>query len=474
MDGRRRRRAQGPQQEMLRRQMEAEQANKQAEPLREPPKAEQSERRRRRPQPTEAHSSAEAGNSGMNRAAEPARAKRMRARHRRPLPARLRLSGRRAWKTIKAKSRRARRTGKRALWTIGNWLSLLVVGLAVLVSCVWRLACAAADGAGRLVRRLVCAFGRTPKDRLRSAVSLGLACVAVFSACMAGSIVIRTIRTRRLNQALSAQFSAYEGDVWTQETGDTADDGQTPVVTPSPSAEPLDEATPVPADAEPTKAPPIVKSTVFHQVGGDALPNMEALYDQNRDLIAWLNIPDVIDLPVVYRDNDYYLKRDFYKQANDAGTIFLDEHHPFREKTQNLLLHGHNMKDGTMFGRLTQYLTDNTYIKNHPFINFSTLWRQEQYVIFAVLDVSLDPASEDFFNYFSYSTFNSDEEFSFFVRELQLRSEYAIPIDVQPSDALVMLSTCLEEDRLVIAARRIRQGETRSELRQAVHMAVRQ
>ena len=209
-------------------------------------------------------------------------------------------------------------------------------------------------------------------------------------------------------------------------------------------------------------------------MGGDALPEMEALYNENRDLVAWLNIPEVIDLPVVYKDNSYYLKRDFNKQKNTAGTIFLDENHPFKEKTQNLLLHGHNMKDGTMFGRLTQYIYDRTYIKNHPFINLSTLWRKEQYVIFAVLDVSLDPKNEKFFNYFTHATFSSDAEFTSYIRQLQLRSMFAIPIDVEPSDALLTLSTCLEENRLVIVARRLRPGETRQEMRDRIRTATRQ
>lgn len=207
--------------------------------------------------------------------------------------------------------------------------------------------------------------------------------------------------------------------------------------------------------------------------GGEPLKHMEALYEENRDLIGWLRMDEILDLPVMYRDNSYYLKRDFYKNKNESGTLFLDQNHKFSEWTQNLLLHGHNMKDGTMFGRLTQYL-NLSYMKNNPFVHYDTLWREEQYVIFAVLRVSLDVKNERFFNYFSYPTFASDAEFSAYIRRLQLRSEYAIPIDVLPSDALLTLSTCLDNDRLVIVCRRVRENETRSELRQAVRLAVRQ
>ena len=101
---------------------------------------------------------------------------------------------------------------------------------------------------------------------------------------------------------------------------------------------------------------------------------MEALYRDNRDLVGWLRMEGILDLPVVYKDNKYYLMHDFYKNKSAAGTLFLDENHPFRENAQNLLLHGHNMKDGTMFGRLVQYETNLQFLKNNPFIQYSTLW----------------------------------------------------------------------------------------------------
>lgn len=319
-------------------------------------------------------------------------------------------------------------------------------------------------------------------EQTQRLISAALVLVAAVSLWQISSILLRTFRTTRLNAQLSERYASMS-EASQEEDGGQEDEPAFAVYdgeeTPEPTAEPTPEPTAEPEvqeEIEPkaTPAPEMVRTTKFHHVGGDALPEMETLYNENRDLVAWLNIPEVIDLPVVYKDNSYYLKRDFYKQKNTAGTIFLDENHPFKEKTQNLLLHGHNMKDGTMFGRLTQYIYDRTYIKNHPFINLSTLWRKEQYVIFAVLDVSLDPKDEAFFNYFTHSTFSSDAEFTSYIRQLQLRSMFAIPIDVEPSDALLTLSTCLEENRLVIVARRLREGETRQEMRDRIHTATRQ
>ncbi|MBE5799844.1 MAG: class B sortase [Clostridiales bacterium] len=308
---------------------------------------------------------------------------------------------------------------------------------------------------------------------IHRALSALLVCVVLVSGWQIGSILLRSIRTHRLNEQLSSQRAALMEAPDTARPEDEMALEAAPQDTPMPTPTP-DEQVAAAVQSTATPAPDVVKSMKYRHMGGDALPEMAALYEQNRDLVAWVQIPDVLDLPVVYRDNDYYLTRDFNKQKNASGTIFLDENHPFKEKTQNLLLHGHNMKDGTMFGRLAQYLYDDTYIRNHPFIYFDTLWNKEQYVIVAILNVSLDTKDSRFFNYFTHATFSSDAEFSSYVRQMQLRSEYAIPIDVQPSDALLTLSTCLEDDRLVIVARRLRENETRSELRTLIRMTTRQ
>ena len=245
---------------------------------------------------------------------------------------------------------------------------------------------------------------------------------------------------------------------------------------PEPTAVPvIEEQAPVPeATEEPKHRGPVVRTTQYHQFGGEPLDKMKALHERNHDLIAWLSIPDVLELPIVYRDNEYYLKRDFDKKPNEAGTLFLDEHHPFYEKAQNLLIHGHNMRDGTMFGRLIQYEHSLDYLKAHAFINLDTLWESEQYVIFAVLYVPLDVKDDRFIAYYAHPTFASDAAFSSYIREAQLKSLYAIPMEVLPSDALLTLSTCEGDDRLVILARKLRPGETRHEARQDINLAVRQ
>ena len=145
------------------------------------------------------------------------------------------------------------------------------------------------------------------------------------------------------------------------------------------------------------------------------------------------------------------------------------------EKTQNLLLHGHNMKDGTMFGRLTQYEKSIDYLKAHPFVDFSTRF-----------GIRSDTSSLRWWTFrwiraarifwiTAHPRFSSDAEFASYIRRAELASMYAIPMDVKPSDALLTLSTCLEENRLVVIARRQREGgEQGQPAGETVNMAVRQ
>ena len=299
----------------------------------------------------------------------------------------------------------------------------------------------------------------TVQKNLSRALVPALIAVMIVSLFMIAGICRRSMRTKKLNEELSALHAGQ-----TTATPYVPAQEETPLTSaPTASPEPSPEASP--------SLSPAAQKTAFHRYGGTPLEHMETLYDQNHDLIGWLSIPDVIDLPVMYRDNSYYLTHDFYKNTSAAGTIFLDENHRFSENTQNLLLHGHNMKDGTMFGRLVQYLRDISYYRSHAFVRFDTLWEMEEYVIFAVLRVPLDVHDERFINYFSHPTFSSDASFEAYVRQLQLNLVYAIPIDVEPTDALLTLSTCIDEDRLVIVCRRIRDGESRNRLKELVRLA---
>ena len=71
----------------------------------------------------------------------------------------------------------------------------------------------------------------------------------------------------------------------------------------------------------------------------------QKLRQQNRDVVGWLSIEDVLDEPVLQRDNAYYLTHDASGQKNATGALFLDESCNLRIPTPHLVIHGHNMKE---------------------------------------------------------------------------------------------------------------------------------
>ena len=87
----------------------------------------------------------------------------------------------------------------------------------------------------------------------------------------------------------------------------------------------------------------------------------------NKDMAAWLQIPGTnIDYPVMWtpEDETYYLYRAFDGSENKNGCLLLDNESCVDPLTTNLIIHGHNMKSGAMFGNLTDYENQDFY-KEH-------------------------------------------------------------------------------------------------------------
>ena len=95
--------------------------------------------------------------------------------------------------------------------------------------------------------------------------------------------------------------------------------------------------------------------------------DLEGLQRQYPDVAAWLYIPDVLSYPVMYgKDNKTYLTRSYDKQENPGGSLFFDQNDNPDLSDWHMIIYGHNMKDGSMFGRLKEYLRDREFRKDHP------------------------------------------------------------------------------------------------------------
>lgn len=218
------------------------------------------------------------------------------------------------------------------------------------------------------------------------------------------------------------------------------------------------------AEMSPTLEPMSYPNNPMRQIQ----PKFTTLQRRNKDIIGWLKIEDLVDEAVVQRDNKYYLKRDHLGYRNVNGALFLDGQSDLSTRPHALYIYGHNMRSGAMFGNL-RYYSRIPYYKSNPFLIFDTLYEDGEYVVFAAAEVALDVNSARFTGIFQLH--NGDiQQRRRALERLRKLSAFANKIDVQPHDQLLFLVTCTDNDktRSVVAARRLRTEENRTELNRLI------
>lgn len=189
------------------------------------------------------------------------------------------------------------------------------------------------------------------------------------------------------------------------------------------------------------------------------LPRYADLVAQNGDMVGWISITDTrIDYPVMTCEDDaeFYLSHDFYKNADRHGVPFIDSSYCDICSSDNLIIYGHNMHDGTMFADLNKY-TDADFCESHPYITFNTIYAEYTYQIIMVFKIEESDTSK-----FPYHTITQFNQSSVTVNDYIARAKYySIWYDEQKisdDDKLLTLSTCeytLTNGRLVIIAKRL-------------------
>ena len=182
-----------------------------------------------------------------------------------------------------------------------------------------------------------------------------------------------------------------------------------------------------------------------------------ALKNINPDTIAYIKVNNTnIDYIVVKgTDNSYYLNHNFEKKWNVAGWIFGDYRNQFDETDKNIIIYGHNTKDGTMFDTLINVLEKN-WQENKE--NHDVLLITEQgtyhYKVFSTYSI----IPED---YYINTNFRNPEEFNQFVQTLKSRSIFDYQEKVSEKDKILTLSSCIGDGkkRVVLHAKLIKKDE---------------
>lgn len=179
--------------------------------------------------------------------------------------------------------------------------------------------------------------------------------------------------------------------------------------------------------------------------------DFEKLKEINSEVVGWIRFeePAIISYPVVQgEDNSKYLKTTFEGKRNSSGAIFMDMQNRADFSDRNTFVYGHNMKNGSMFGRLRKYKSGE-YFQEHPYFYIYTPdGKESTYQIFSVTIVN--DASKSY-----EKTYADDGEFLSYIDYIKNLSLYDTGVEVDADAKIVSLSTCTnvsEDERLLLHA----------------------
>lgn len=240
--------------------------------------------------------------------------------------------------------------------------------------------------------------------------------------------------------------------------------GTNPTTLPTQPTGGQDQTPTEPVVTEPTLPPP-----------PQILEEYQSLYERNNHLVGWIYIPDTenvyqgfggINYPVVQTPNtpqwqNYYLYRDFDGNDSDHGWLYVRENCDVFAPSDNIVIYGHNMADGTMFGQVVNY-RNKSYYDAHKYIVFDTIYEHHTYEIIAVFTTS--GTSGEGYPYHSQNDFATEEAFNAFITAIKggvsnVYTYYDIETTATYGDRLITLSTCWTQiygnGRLVVVAKQI-------------------
>ena len=178
-------------------------------------------------------------------------------------------------------------------------------------------------------------------------------------------------------------------------------------------------------------------------------------FDEMREIfpniVAWIQSEGtVINYPIVRgRDNDFYLYHLPDGSRHSMGSIFLDYRNAVNFSDPVIMIYGHDMRSGDMFGSLRHY-ADQNYFEQHYSMYISTPYQNFRLMILAgyVLN-SLYEVPPMYFR--------SEADFDMYINNIKSRSVFRSQVDASYGDQLVLLATCTpggsDDERLIIVTR---------------------
>lgn len=214
-----------------------------------------------------------------------------------------------------------------------------------------------------------------------------------------------------------------------------------------------------PSEPSTTQTDPTEEDTVPGETQPlEMLPNMAELYAQNPDIAGYIRIDGTkLDYAVMYTPDDEqkYNHMAFDGTYSYAGTPFISQDCAIDPESDNLVIYGHNMRNGTGFKTVIRY-ADEDFYKEHPTIFYSTLYEEREYEIVAAFYDRVYYNYEEVFKYYKFIDYENEIQFNEAVEYWKTNSEYDTGVEPQYGDRFLTLVTCSYHEkygRFVVVAR---------------------
>ena len=185
--------------------------------------------------------------------------------------------------------------------------------------------------------------------------------------------------------------------------------------------------------------------------------DFNSLKEQNDETVAWIKVNNTnIEYPIVKTSNNsYYLTHSFDKSYNSAGWPFADYKNKFDGTDKNIVMYGHNRKDGSMFATLKGILSPEWYNnEENRNIIFNTENENSIYEVFSIYQIKNE-------EYYIQTEFKTEDKFEKFIETIKKRSVKDFGVEVTSEDSILTLSTCANNNkyRVVLHAKKVLKEE---------------
>lgn len=233
---------------------------------------------------------------------------------------------------------------------------------------------------------------------------------------------------------------------------------------PAPTEPSVPETTaPAPTETE-TVPPTTTEETVPEETQPPMLEHMAELYEENPETIGWIKIDGThVDYVVMYtpEDPEKYIHLDFEEKYSYGGLPFLDANTNLDPESQNLLIYGHNMRDGSQFASIMNYQRQK-YWEEHRYIKYTTLYEERVYEIIAAFPDKVYRKQDEVFKFYQFIDPETEEEFNEGIEYFKKKTPYTIDATAEFGDSLITMVTCAYHEqygRYVVVGRLLTEEE---------------